>query len=117
MCTLIDMGQSRFTEIYAVGKRGKGNAYREYQIRRKQDDTVLSLIYFQDGVVKDTEVNGIFNEDLINIIIHRLESFQAGDYPCTENAQAIKHLKAGLSYLNSRTADRQARDVEGEYTK
>jgi hypothetical protein len=58
--------------------------------------------------------NGIFIEDLLQICAHRLECFQAGDFACAENGKALAAVKDALKWLNRRTADRQARSVEGK---
>ena len=74
-------------------------------------------IKFQKGPIKEVGPNGIFIEDLMTIAIHRLESFQQGDFACEENANALDHLRQSLQILNDRTAARQARGVEGTYQK
>ncbi len=57
------------------------------------------------------------NEDLANIIIDRLAGFQSGDFACLENAEALVHFATGLAVLRKRTADREARNVEGKNIK
>lgn len=71
---------------------------------------------FQDGTIKDVGVNGVTTEALLAILIDRLECFQAGPYPCEENACALEHLRGSLSFLQRRTKDRVARGVEGKIT-
>lgn len=72
-----------------------------------------TLINFQNGVIKENGVNGCQNEDLIAIVIDRLQSFQKGKFNCRENALAITKLEEALMWLNKRTNDRIARGVEG----
>ncbi len=74
---------------------------------------VLAEINFQEGPIKENGVNGVANEDLINMIICRLESFQKSPYQCRENAIAITKLQESLMWLRKRTQDREARGVEG----
>lgn len=76
-------------------------------------DNLLSSIHFQNGPVKEVGVNGIKEEDLIVILIDRLQSFQQGPYSTRENAVAITKLEEALMWLNKRTADRELRSVEG----
>ena len=73
----------------------------------------MAAVNFQKGPVKETGENGIFLEDLLHICQHRLECFQAGDFACRENALALTKIQEALHWLNHRTADRQARNVEG----
>lgn len=73
----------------------------------------IVTIHFQNGPIKENSVNGCQNEDLITIIIDRLESFQKTEFSCRENAIAITKLQEALMWLEKRTADRIARGVEG----
>lgn len=68
---------------------------------------------FSGSGCKEWRVNGVANEDLINMVICRLEHFQKSDYRCRENALAITKLEEALLWLCKRTMDREQRDVEG----
>ena len=59
------------------------------------------------------EPNGAFIEDVIEICIERLLYYQSSRFACVENADALDHLEKALSVLHARTADREARRVEG----
>ncbi len=69
-------------------------------------------INFQNGPVKEHGVNGITNEALLAIILHRLRVLNQ-TYPCRENSLAITNIEQGLMWLERRTQDRQKRGVEG----
>jgi len=56
--------------------------------------------------------NGTTNEELLAVLINRME-YLNGKFPCDENAQAITNLKLALKSLESRTAGRTKRGVEG----
>lgn len=73
-------------------------------------------ITFQKGPIAVVGVNGIQNEQLLAIVIDRLEGFQAGPFPCEENAIALEYLYDAMSELGARTAGRIARGVEGTNT-
>jgi hypothetical protein len=75
------------------------------------------LILFQNGPIKESEVNGITQEALLAIVIDRLRSFQAGPYPSTQNELAIVHCEIALTNLKLRTKERLARGVEGKTTE
>jgi hypothetical protein len=76
-----------------------------------------SLVFFQNGPIKENGVNGCHQEDLLAIVLHRLQSFQAGDYKCRENALAITKIEEAMHWLNHRTTARLNRGVEGTSVK
>jgi len=111
-------GSHRFTKVVVNDEPAEGGAYHDYSIMEegefpKYSHLVIHHILFQKGPVKEVGVNGIFMEDLLNICRHRLECFQAGPYACRENALALTKIQEALHWLDHRTADRQARNVEG----
>lgn len=59
------------------------------------------------------EDEGATMETLIDVIVRRLEGFQAGDFACTENGEALDHLRAARAALDMRTARRRDQGVEG----
>jgi len=63
------------------------------------------------------EPNGAFVEGVIAAAIQRVAYYQASKFACRENAIALTHLETALLWLNKRTADREARDVEGTHAK
>lgn len=118
----LEIGQHRFTEVHVGDEPGEGGACYKYYISRADDPpkTVageFGHVHFQKGPVKENGVNGCFQEDLIAIVIDRLQCFQSGDFACRENALALTKLEEALHWLNHRTNDRQARGVEGTNIK
>ena len=77
------------------------------------EHAVLANIHFQEGPIKEAGVNGVHNEDLIAMVICRLDYFQNSPFECDYNAEAIMHLEAALMALRKRTLEREARNVEG----
>lgn len=63
-----------------------------------------------------SEPNGAFVEGVILAAIERLQFFQESQFKCRENAIAITKLEEALLWLGKRTADREARAVEGTHT-
>jgi hypothetical protein len=86
-----------------------------YEVAPNQscDPFQQNSIGFQNGPIKEFGVNGCQNEDLIAIVIDRLRCFQKGQFSCRENAIALTKLEEALLWLDKRTADRKARNVEG----
>lgn len=76
-------------------------------------------ISWQNGPLGRGEVrkepSGAFVEDVITAAKARIEYYQASRFACEHNAAAIAHLELALEVLNARTADREARQVEGEH--
>lgn len=66
-----------------------------------------------DGVRR--EPNGTFVETVIRAALGRLYFYQASEFRCRENALAITKLEEALHWCNHRTADREARGVEGTH--
>ena len=92
------------------------NAQHHFEVKSKEDGNVLSKIDFQEGPIKESGINGVANEDLIAMVIRRLEGFQSSEFRCRENAVAITKLEESLMWLRKRTQDREARGVEGTHT-
>lgn len=62
--------------------------------------------------------NGAFTETVIEAARQRIEFYQkasGGKFACRENAIAITKLEEALLWLNKRTQDREARQVEGTH--
>lgn len=116
-------------QIHAVDEPGSGGAYHEYLVSSNQLEPAsvtrgegeaisvelqtLGEVHFQNGPIKETGVNGLTQEALIAICMHRLECFQDGPFPSEDNAEALEHLAKAMECLQRRTKDRLARNVEG----
>jgi len=70
-------------------------------------------VLFQVGPIGEVGVNGCAIEDVIDVLIARLEGFQRGGFACGENENALSKLKAAKGWLEQRTSARQAQGVEG----
>ena len=106
----LKLGSTNFTKVTYNGYK-EFNNYHHYVIRT--EEKVVSDIRFQKGPVKEQGINGCHNEDLINIVIHRLREFQDSKYACKENACAITKLEEAVHWLKARTEKRKERGVEG----
>lgn len=91
------------------------NAPHHFLVKNKETDEVLVKVDFQEGPILENGINGCGNEDLIAMVITRLEGFQNSAFACQENADAIKCFRDGLAVLMSRTQKRVARGVEGTH--
>lgn len=119
MMKTVEIGTRNFSQVVVADGPGHGNACHKYYIGRAVSSAALNPagefghIRFQNGPVKEFGVNGCHQEDLLAIVIHRLQSFQAGKFACRENALALVKLEEAMLWLNHRTSARTARGVEG----
>ena len=109
-----DLLRTKFTKVM-VEEDFKYNAPHNFEVRRVEDDKLVCAIHFQEGPIKECGVNGVNNEDLINMVIERLEHFQRSEFACRENAIAITKLEEALLWLRKRTMAREQRGVEGTH--
>lgn len=70
-------------------------------------------VEFQYGPVPTSGVNGLTNEALLAILIHRTKILDAR-FPCAENKRAIADMENALVNFEVRTARRMVRGVEGK---
>ena len=113
-----DLRNGLITQKYTQVKEEidfKFNAPHTFLVERVEDNKEICNIHFQEGPIKENGVNGVCNEDLIAMVIRRLEGFQASEFSCKENACAITKLEEALMWLRKRTTDREIRNVEGTH--
>jgi hypothetical protein len=114
----IGCGQYSYAEVNdEPGAGGANHSYTIYSKEENKPHAVLGQINFQNGPIKEAGVNGLMNEDLMLIVIDRLQGFQSGDYKCRENAIALTKMEEALLWLRKRTQDRIDRGVEGTSQK
>jgi hypothetical protein len=94
-------------ELEAVVQAGVHDANTHYYVDIK----------WQEGTVEENGINGTQIEDVIDILVERLQGFQNGAFPCRENALAITHLQEAQNWLYRRTMERKKQGVEGKYQK
>lgn len=122
-----DLLTEKYTQVWHE-KDFKFNAPHHFRVLRPLSDEeakdgdgaafeCLAKIDFQEGPIKENGVNGVNNEDLIAMVITRLEGFQNSEFNCRDNAIAITHLEDALLRLRKRTMGRENRGVEGTHQK
>lgn len=75
----------------------------------------VQMVHFQEGPIAEVGVNGIMDENVLAMVLHRLRYWQNGPFACRENAIAITKIEEALLWLNKRTSDRERRGVEGTH--
>lgn len=107
-----DLLTDKYTEVYHESNF-KFNAPHKFEVNTIEGQDVLANIHFQKGPIKEYGVNGVANEDLIAMVICRLEHFNQTEFRCRENSMAITKLEESLLWLRKRTMGREQRGVEG----
>lgn len=77
------------------------------------DHAVDTVIQFQHGPIGENGLNGVQNEDVLRLLIVRLQVLNER-FPCRENSIAITKLEEALLWLELRTRRRREQGVEGQ---
>lgn len=123
-----DLLTTKYTKVYHEKpekmKFGAPHHFSVHEVQRSDSELEagalvrkLAEIHFQEGPIKENGVNGVCNEDLIGMVLCRLEYFQETAFNCRENAIAITKLEEALMWLRKRTLGREKRGVEGTNVK
>jgi hypothetical protein len=94
-----------------------GHKYIAANFENKENGQTIQFIEKRpteaDNTVFETVNDGTTNEELIAILLDRLNVMNA-KFPCRENALAVTKLQEALFWLNHRTSERLKRNVEGK---
>jgi hypothetical protein len=104
------------------GEIGPGGAYHEYEVSydlypvgEPVETHLAGKIIFQKGARSEgTSQHGMLDTDLLEIVRHRLQHFQKGEYSTRENALALTALEEALLWLNKRVEDRIEKGILGK---
>jgi len=114
--------RNNLNQIFASESPGPGGAYHDYFIVRATDneeayDTFLH-VEFQRGPRSDPKSRtGVLDGDLLEIVRHRLQAFQRGEFATRENEMALQHVEEALLWMAKRADDRAERQVLGTMQK
>ena len=113
--------RENLNDVYAVGEKGNGGANHIYDVNWDADNNgyiSTNRIIFQNGARKErTSTHGVLDTDLLEIVRHRLQCFQQGEFSTRENAIALTHIEEALLWMNKRVEDRIERNVLGTMNK
>ncbi|ACQ54705.1 hypothetical protein [Clostridium botulinum] len=119
--------REKLNDVYVLDEKGNGGANHRYVICKhgetswcngNNSDGIYADIQFQNGARKEEKsIHGIANEDLLEIVRHRLQCFQAGPFASEYNENALKHIEEALHCMNARVEDRVKRNVLGRNEK
>ena len=114
--------EKNLNQVVAIGGIGNGGAHKHYVVYHQLDlerDETRTDIKFQQGPVDHAngKEGGVTNQDLLEIVRHRLQGFQSGELKNRDTAMALTHIEEALLWLNKRTQDREERGVLGTLDK
>lgn len=110
-----DLLTTKYTKVYHEDEdKMRFNAPHHFEVWGPTG--MVGTFNFQEGPIQECGVNGVMNEDLIAMVISRLEHFNRTEFSCKENAMAITKLEEALLWLRKRTMAREKRGVEGTHT-
>lgn len=91
----------------------EGHRYSLDLFESKEENQILQFIHKEPKENNElvTLSDGTTNEEVLKVLIDRMNYLQS-KFPCRENAIVITKLEESLMWLNKRTADRLARNVE-----
>ena len=113
--------REKLNDVYSVDEKGNGGAKHKYLICENGSDGTVGIfneVNFQNGArkLKDS-IHGVLDTDLLEIVRHRLQCFQKGDFASRDNAVALTHIEEALMWMNRRVEDRIEREVLGTNNK
>lgn len=110
-----DLITNKYTSVIYTGGKNNEKEPSVFIVLKSENNEELMKIKFQDGAIKENGVNGVMNEDLIAMVIKRLEFWQTTQFKCRENACAITKLEESLMWLRKRTVARERKSIEGTH--
>ncbi len=102
----------RFTETGAMDHKWFEETIRPNAFIYVRNDKNSLSFTLQNGPIKEVGLNGCQVTDVIAVAKHIIEELNK-KFPCRENAVTITKLDEALLWQQKRTADREARNVEG----
>lgn len=112
--------KENLNRVFAADDKGNGGANHKYIVwlDRGLAEPKEVEINFQNGArAMEGSVEGVLDGDLLEIVRHRMQCFQAGPYASEYNEHALKHIEEALHCLNARVEDRIKRQVLGTNNK
>ncbi len=101
---------------WGIGPGGAPDHYKLTVCAANGEPRELEL-HFQHGPVAEAGVNGFTNEQVLAVVLDRLQQFQKGPFACVENQTALHATEAALGALRARTDRRIAAGVEGTHAQ
>lgn len=71
--------------------------FRVYTNDGEPASRLVGKVDFQEGPIKEAGVNGVCNEDLIAMVICRLEEFNNSDFRCQQNSMRYHQVRRSFT--------------------
>ncbi len=98
------------TTVLVLDEPDESGACHTYYLR--SGNFAVTGIAFQRGPRADQYSHvGVFDDDLLAIVEHRLAGVQSGPFNCEANEHALHYLREARSALRARAQDRLERGV------
>lgn len=104
----------KYTKVHQE-KEFQYNAPHLFIVEDAENEKEIARIHFQEGPIQECGINGVANEDLLAMVVARLEGFQNSPYACKENEMALDKLYESLMWLRKRTMQRELKGIEGTH--
>lgn len=98
------------------GPGGAAHAYRT--LVDGPDGAIVASheVHFQNGALGEGGgINGISDATLLSILADRWTAFQEGPFASEQTGKALECVQQAAAWLNQRTAEREARGVQGKH--
>lgn len=106
--------EDNMNTVKFVNEKGPGGGYHEYIVSNARTNEPLCEICFQKGPRKAANSqSGVLDNDLLEIVRHRLNAFCEGDMKDDNTYKAMLCVEGALGFLARRTKDRKERGVLG----
>jgi len=114
--------REKLNSVFVTDRKGNGGANHQYLIGKANAEIdevkTLMIVQMQNGARKlEDSIHGVLDTDLLEIVRHRLQCFQKGDFATRDNAVALTHIEEALMWMNRRVEDRIERNVLGTMNK
>jgi hypothetical protein len=98
---------------------GPGGSAHKYKTAVYGPDGAIvyqCAIKFQNGALGEGGgINGMADSTLLSILADRWTAFQSGPFASEQTSKALKCIHEAAALLNARTAEREARGVQGKH--
>ncbi len=106
--------EDNLNKVFFLDEKGPGGGYHKYLVLNGRTGTVLADLTFQNGPrLAYDSVQGILDNDLLEIVRHRLAAFCEGDMKDDNTYKAMLCVEGALGFLARRTEERKKRGVLG----
>lgn len=106
--------EDNLNKVYYLDEKGHGDGYHEYMVLNGRTGDILQTLRFQKGPRKEAgSVPGVLDNDLLEIVRHRLKAFSKGPMADEDSGKALLCVEGALGFLRRRAEERKKRGVLG----